>query len=114
MSNTIPLPASAGRQPYDLLARAWVALPMQPMPAPAPHAASGLLASLMRMLSGVRAGWRAQRRRIATQRALLGLDDRTLRDIGIVRAEVESLAAEAHGVVAATRARMLRHALPLN
>ena len=109
MSNTIPMSVATARRPHDPFARAWAAPPAVPMPAPASTTATGLLSSLRRMLGDLLAGWRAQRRRIATQRALLGLDDRTLRDIGIVRAEVESLAAEAHGGVAATRARMLKH-----
>jgi len=112
MSHTIPLTAAAERRPHEMLAGALGVLP--PMPAPTPHAPTGLLATALRMLRDMRAGWRACRQRIATRRALLGLDDRTLRDIGIVRAEVESLAAEAHGGVAATRTRMLKHALPLN
>ena len=103
MSTTIPLPIAAARRPSELFDRASAALP------PAPS--TPLLASAHRLLRDVWAGWRERRLRNATRCALLQLDDRTLRDIGIVRAEVESLAAEAHGGVAATRARLLKQAM---
>ena len=105
MSTTIPLPLAAARRPSELFDRASAALPPAPMPS------TPLLASAHRLLRDVWAGWRERRLRNATRCALLQLDDCTLRDIGIVRAEVESLAAEAHGGVAATRARLLKQAM---
>ncbi|MCU0963729.1 MAG: DUF1127 domain-containing protein [Burkholderiaceae bacterium] len=51
--------------------------------------------------------WHARRRRRSTQRALWALDDRTLRDMGLSRAEAGSLAAELTGAAPATR----RHAM---
>ena len=111
MSTTIPLPIAADhRRPSELFARPWAVLP----PVPAPTPSTPLLASARRLLRDVWAGWCERRLRSATRRALLQLDDRTLRDIGVVRAEVESLAAEAHGGVGATRARLLRQqAMPM-
>ena len=105
MSTTIPLPIAAARRPSELFNRAWAVLP------PAATPSTPLLASTWRLLRDVWAGWRERRLRNATRCALLQLDDCTLRDIGIVRAEVESLAAEAHGGVAATRARLLKQAM---
>ena len=109
MSNTIPIPMPAALRRHESIACASTSLPQVPLL----HTSLPWLASLQRMLRDVWAGWRERRLRSATRRTLLRLDDRTLRDIGIVRAEVESLAAEAHGGVAATRARLLKQATPI-
>lgn len=52
------------------------------------------------------AAWRCRRRHARTQSALLALDPRTLRDIGLARAEIGSVSAELHGLAARTRARL--------
>lgn len=53
------------------------------------------------------AAWRRQRDEHATYQALSGLDQRTLRDIGIDRSEARSVAAELGGRADRTRARAL-------
>jgi uncharacterized protein YjiS (DUF1127 family) len=53
------------------------------------------------------AAWRRQRLARATYRALLDLDRRTLRDLGLDRSEIGSIAAELSGAVGATRIRVL-------
>jgi uncharacterized protein YjiS (DUF1127 family) len=53
------------------------------------------------------AAWRRQRDEHATYRALSGLDQHTLRDIGFDRSEARSVAAELAGRADPTRARAL-------
>jgi uncharacterized protein YjiS (DUF1127 family) len=53
------------------------------------------------------AAWRRQRDEYATYRALSGLDQRTLRDIGFDRSEARSVAAELAGRADRTRAQAL-------
>jgi uncharacterized protein YjiS (DUF1127 family) len=108
MSATIPLPVRAELR--QQLSAAWVAqrsIPTQASPA------SVLLAACRRLWRDALADWRDRRQIRATRLALMSLDDATLRDIGCARAEIESVAAEAHGVVAATRARLQGHAGPI-
>jgi uncharacterized protein YjiS (DUF1127 family) len=81
MSATIPLPVRADLRRQEPFA-AWVAQRSIPTQASA----------------------------ASTRLALMNLDNATLRDIGFVRAEIESVAAEAHGAVALTRARLQGHA----
>ena len=50
-------------------------------------------------------------RRATTESALNELDARTLRDIGIDRTEISSMAAEWHGATPASRVRAIRHSL---
>ena len=57
-----------------------------------------------RLLEALARGRRG-RRQASTCRILAGLDDTTLRDIGRPRAEIESVAAEAHEAVVASRVR---------
>jgi len=109
MSSTIPLPVRATLRPHELFARAWA--PQSIMPTQ-PSGVAALLAACRRLVRDALADWRDRRQIRATRLALMNLDDATLRDIGFVRAEVESVAAEAHGGVAATRARLLGHAGP--
>lgn len=54
------------------------------------------------------AAWAARRRLAHESTALAQLDDATLRDIGLARCEVESIAAEAQGLVDRTRLRVLQ------
>jgi len=110
MSATIPLPVRADPRPHDLLARAWA---VQPSIGTRPSALSSMLAALRRRLHVTLAAWRDWRQIRATRLALMNLDAATLRDIGIVRTEIDSLAAEAHGGVAATRARLLTRVGPI-
>jgi uncharacterized protein YjiS (DUF1127 family) len=108
MSNTMPVAPRAPLQPHQLFAVAWA----QPA---APATPSGLRAFLIAWRRCVRdalAGWRDRRQIHATRVALMHLDDQTLRDIGFVRAEIESVAAEAHGGMAATRDRLLARVGP--
>jgi uncharacterized protein YjiS (DUF1127 family) len=107
MSATIPLPVRAAPQPHELFARAWA---MQPPLPTRPGVMQALLAALRRRLRAALANWRARRQIRATRLALMDLDAATLRDIGIVRTEIDSLAAETHGGVAVTRARLLGQA----
>jgi uncharacterized protein YjiS (DUF1127 family) len=107
MSGTIPLPVRAAVQPHVLFARAWA--PQSSTPT-RPSGVSALLAACRRVVRNALADWRDRRQIRATRLALINLDDATLRDIGFVRSEVDSVAAEAHGGVAVTRARLLGHA----
>ena len=105
MSATIPLPVRAELQRQELFS-AWAVQRSIPTPA---DGVSALLAACRRVVRDVLADWRDRRHIRATRLALMNLDDATLRDIGFVRSEVESVAAEAHSGVAATRARLLPH-----
>jgi uncharacterized protein YjiS (DUF1127 family) len=66
-----------------------------------PHVANPLAARLVGFLDGLRR-WRQA---AATRRSLQGLDDAGLRDLGLSRAEIASIAAEVHGVIDAQRVR---------
>jgi uncharacterized protein YjiS (DUF1127 family) len=112
MSATIPLPPRAELAPYEPFARAW-GLPSNNTPARLTPVGA-LLAALNRRVQAAWTAWCERRRMLATRLALMQLDDATLRDIGFVRAEIESVAAEADGGVAATRARLLGHAGPIS
>jgi uncharacterized protein YjiS (DUF1127 family) len=112
MSATIPLPRPAALRPHDLFARAGSAQSDTATPA-ARRAAAPPTPVWRVLLRDVLEAWRQHRAQQATRRALLQLDVRTLRDIGFVAAEIDSVAAEVHGGVAATRARMLAHAGPI-
>jgi uncharacterized protein YjiS (DUF1127 family) len=91
MSNTTPLSPRA---------------PLQAQMSALPWAA--LVAACQNLL----ADWRDRRQIRATRLALMNLDDQTLRDIGFVRAEINSVAAESHGGVSATRDRLLARGTP--
>jgi len=106
MSNTIPL-APRAQQPQPLFALAWAA-----RPAASPSGLRVFLAAWRRCVRDAVAGWHDRRHIHATRVALMHLDDQTLRDIGFVRAEIESVAAEAHGGMAATRDRLLARVGP--
>ena len=54
------------------------------------------------------AAWHRWRRRRAALQELQALDDRMLRDIGIWRAEIDSVAAELAGDAPPTRLRTMR------
>jgi uncharacterized protein YjiS (DUF1127 family) len=105
--NTIPLSPRPPLQPHPRFAMAWAAEP------PLPPGRRGLLDTIVvaacRRVRAALADWRDRRQIHATRVALMNLDDQTLRDIGFVRAEINSVAAEAHGGVAATRDRLLGH-----
>jgi uncharacterized protein YjiS (DUF1127 family) len=105
--SAIPLPVRAALQPHELFARASALPSVTPTQ---PSGVSALLAACRRVVRDVLADWRDRRQIRATRLALMNLDDATLRDIGFVRSEVESVAAEAQGAVAVTRARLLGHA----
>jgi uncharacterized protein YjiS (DUF1127 family) len=106
MSATIPLPTRAPLPPHQLFAPARAA---QPAALARPSGLAAFLAAWRRCVRDTWAGWRDRREIYATRVALMNLDDQTLRDIGFVRAEINSVAAEAHGGVAATRDRLLGH-----
>jgi len=59
-------------------------------------------------INHVIAGWRASRRARATYQALSGLDDRTLRDLGMDRSELESVSIEASTRLEFARVRAAR------
>jgi uncharacterized protein YjiS (DUF1127 family) len=65
------------------------------------------LGFLVRPLQRLRAEYGRHQQAQATYRALRGLDARTLRDIGLDRSELRSVAAEANGLTAATRLQAL-------
>ena len=109
MSATIPLPARAPSAPHQLFASAWSA---QAATAAPPSGLATFWAAWRRCLRDIWQGWRDRREIHATQVALMKLDDQTLRDIGLMRAEIESVAAETHGGVAATRSRLLERGGP--
>lgn len=74
-------------------------------PAPAPARCDGIFA---RIAGALRAAFAEARRRRAMRRQvriLARLDAGTLRDIGLTRQEIGSVAAELHGVSAPTRRR---------
>ena len=110
MSSTMPLPVRTEPLPHDRFARAWATRP-------AIQTRTGvvaiLLGALQRRLHASLTAWRHWRQLRATRLALAGLDAATLRDIGIVRTEIDSLAAEVHGGVAVTRARLLSRGEPI-
>ena len=106
MSATIPLPPRAPLRTHELFALAWAPQPNTTAPA-RPGGLNAFLAAWRRCVRDIWAGWRDRREIRATRVALMKLDDQTLRDIGMVRAEIESVAAETHGGVATTRSRLL-------
>jgi uncharacterized protein YjiS (DUF1127 family) len=55
------------------------------------------------------AQWRRRRHAAALQRELDGLDDRTLRDVGLTRSETGSMSAELAGLAERSRTQV-RHA----
>ena len=59
-------------------------------------------------LAALRRRWRERRPRAADVTALSGLDAATLRDLGLSRSELESVACEAEGAVEPTRRRIAR------
>jgi len=69
------------------------------------HAA---LPCLREAFAGVQRHWQ----QAGTRRSLAGLDDATLRDLGITRAEIDSVAAEVHEAVVCTRVRTVGHGTP--
>ena len=104
MSSTMPLPKRTEPLPHQLFARAWAT---KPPITTRTGVVAGVLRALQRRLHAALTAWRHWRQLRATRLALAGLDAATLRDIGIVRTEIDSLAAEVHGGVAVTRARLL-------
>jgi uncharacterized protein YjiS (DUF1127 family) len=62
----------------------------------APQALQGLaqLGALLQRAASLWSAWQRMQFARACQRALLQLDERTLRDIGVDRSEIRSLAAE--------------------
>lgn len=108
MSATIPLPVRPVRaelRPHEFFARASAA--PRPMSLAPSRAAESAWSALQRWFSDACAAWRDRRQLRATRLALMNLDDATLRDIGFMRTEIDSVAAEVHGGVAATRSRLL-------
>jgi uncharacterized protein YjiS (DUF1127 family) len=67
------------------------------------HAA---LPCLRAAFAGVQRHWQ----QASTRRSLAGLDDAALRDLGMTRAEIGSVAAEAHEAVVCTRMRTVGRA----
>lgn len=110
MSTTVPLSVRAGLRPQPPFVPAWALQP--PMPTHR-RGARALLEVLRRRMRDALDSWRQRRQIRATRLALMNLDAATLRDIGIVRTEIDSQAVEAHGAVAATRARLLSRAGPM-
>ena len=64
-----------------------------------------LIEGIRRVAGALRDRWLRSR----TEVALYELDAHMLRDIGLDRSEIPSMAAEWHGIVPATRTRVLRH-----
>jgi uncharacterized protein YjiS (DUF1127 family) len=56
--------------------------------------------------------WRRRRRAAQVRRELQSLDDRTLRDIGVARAEIGSISAEVAGLAERSRVRSWDGATP--
>jgi uncharacterized protein YjiS (DUF1127 family) len=67
-----------------------------------------LVHAFVRALRGTAAAWHRSRRQRAMLRELQALDDHMLRDIGLHRSEVSSLAAELIGAAPATRRAAMR------
>jgi RimJ/RimL family protein N-acetyltransferase len=71
------------------------------------HAFAEIVAALAESIGEIarraRARWRRQQRASSTRAALAGLDDRTLRDLGLHRSEIGSVAAEVAGETARER-----------
>lgn len=111
MSTTIPLPPRVPLRPHQLFALDWSAQPGTAAPART-GGLTAFLAAWRRCVRDTWAGWRDRRQIHATRVALMKLDDQTLRDIGMMRAEIESVAAETHGGVATTRSRLLARGGP--
>ncbi len=81
------------------------------MPIPAAHLARGdVWSAAARGVQRLAARWRRWRAFARTRREIERLDDAALRDLGIARAEATSLAAELHGLAAATRSAVERRA----
>jgi uncharacterized protein YjiS (DUF1127 family) len=87
-----------------------VAAGMTAAPGPARPAATApaLMARLRAALARLHAQWRQSQRARATRAALQSLDARALRDLGIDRSEIDSVAAELRGATEITRARCLQ------
>lgn len=73
-----------------------------------PQRPAAITSDLRRLMGRLLGRLRRRWRQAATLRSLAALDDATLLDIGVARAEIASLAAEAHDVAVRTRARTVR------
>ena len=114
MSNTTPLSPRAPLQPQQMFALPWAVqpTPQQTARQPAADGFAAFIAVCKRCARALLADWRDRRQIRATRLALMNLDDQTLRDIGFVRAEINSVAAESHGGVSVTRDRLLARGIP--
>lgn len=66
----------------------------------------GILDRIVARLAGAWHAWRHARERDAVRRSLAGLSDATLRDLGLRRCELGSVAAEVVGEAGSTRLRV--------
>jgi uncharacterized protein YjiS (DUF1127 family) len=79
--------------------------PAASMAPPSRGSVQALIEGIQRVAGAIRDRWQHARTEVALQE----LDAHMLRDIGLDRSEISSMAAEWHGVVPATRIRVLRH-----
>jgi uncharacterized protein YjiS (DUF1127 family) len=79
--------------------------PAASMAPPSRWRVQGLIDGIRRIAGVIRDRWVCSRTEVALQE----LDAHMLRDIGLDRSEIPSMAAEWHGIVPATRTRVLRH-----
>jgi uncharacterized protein YjiS (DUF1127 family) len=104
----IPVPSTlqrAGARTPDGLPGPARGSAVPPVAPPARRRGQALIEHLRHITEAIVRRWQ----RAGTESALNELDARTLRDIGLDRSEISSLAAEAHGVVPATRIRAIRY-----
>ena len=73
---------------------------------PTPRVTGSVADAATRLINRLLAAWHRQRTHRATVATLQGLDDRTLRDLGLHRAEIAGVAAELGGDAETTYLRV--------